>query len=150
MSQLFYVLHNAPVWLPHTWFYRINAHFRDHTWTKDQPRLKLELQQRAKDGGHIIWLHRLNTLRAGGKILYPVQPTTFSNIYQVMDLCSQVMKYGIGESKYGESWNLLHIPPSGITETFYIFILLWVCLQATMLEWTNSVTYCQIMYLTPS
>lgn len=51
MPQILYLLHNAPVWLPQRFFYKINGMFRSLIWGKRPARIRLQALQLAKDEG---------------------------------------------------------------------------------------------------
>lgn len=63
MPQLLYILHNSPVWLPFTHFYKFQALFRDLIWKKGSPRIRYETLQRDKTEGGLAapnpWIYFL-------------------------------------------------------------------------------------------
>ena len=55
--QLLYIFHNAPVWIPHTWFTQIDAQFRSLIWGNKVARISLSSLQLAKDQGGMAVPH---------------------------------------------------------------------------------------------
>lgn len=51
MPQLLYLLHNAPVWVPQRFFYKVNSLFRNLIWGKGAACIRLQTLQLAKDEG---------------------------------------------------------------------------------------------------
>lgn len=51
MPQILYLLHNAPIWVPQRFFYKLNSLFRRLIWGKSVARIKLQALQMAKDEG---------------------------------------------------------------------------------------------------
>lgn len=55
LPQLFYVLHNSPIWFTQTWFRRIDSLVRGLIWKKKYARIILTTFQRANlEGGLVI------------------------------------------------------------------------------------------------
>lgn len=51
MPQLLCVIHNAPVWIPHIFFYNVNSLFCNLVWSKEHAQIGLETLHLMKDEG---------------------------------------------------------------------------------------------------